>query len=679
MPSEVTRVGNTTFITTADNQFIKKLTNKDFQINEDFVGDPEKVDLNSVNTKRVDVREGAELVSNSGQLETQIIKVYLAKYRKGQCEWDNPIFHRVFEEGGSIELDQWEFLYSNETHSVFSLFSTDLPTTLPFDGDLPTVEFAPFIRYESFQVTWNRKTCVYSPNFVTSFSDTVGLGEWEVTSSGEDECIFSYTKNTPFGCDNTIPSVGDIDLGEACSCIPDDSSSSSSNSSSSSAFKSSSSSDSSDSSDSTESSSLNSSSSEERLSAKNIDTLYFRMSGDPFTNNQYVLSAVGGSPFVWQATNHDASTLTTGTVSLSMNESGRFLLSMNVIVDDCPIVISNSLLSNIKNENFAAFGTYLKGISPIDKTKITTKCVIDDVEVDDYDCVISHESMEKLNGTNKSLGEIIFDYELNEMQVDTEFEKINIYIARAATEKISNPDDVCRGWGFFCLNNNDNGTWSLKTDNELVELEYTEGGAFNLTRRYATSPTTTEEIRMRIPFQDVTNDGVIEYNGFSGLTVVGRNNIEGGVATVTGDDICNDVDTLVAFYANESCGQNPDYFPYVGNLNVTLGGGNWDGKSSYELEFKQINSNLAVWNFSTNSTVDSHEYATLFSQDGVLWKLNIGKVDGVNRSHLFAEFIADGRNEDGFEAIFRKIHKSFVSLNGDWSSSNMTVTISKSE
>jgi hypothetical protein len=126
-------------------------------------------------------------------------------------------------------------------------------------------------------------------------------------------------------------------------------------------------------------------------------------------------------------------------------------------------------------------------------------------------------------------------------------------------------------------------------------------------------------------------------------------------------------------------GQNPDYFPFEGNLSLTLDGGSWDGKTSYDLEFRQINSNLSVWNFSTNSTVNSHEYATLFSQDGVLWKLNIGKVNGSSRSHLFTEFVAEGRNKEKFDVIFRKIHKSFISLNGDWSSSDMTVTISATE
>jgi hypothetical protein len=672
MPSEATRVGNATFITTADNQYIKRLINKDFQINEDFVGEPEKIELNQLNTTRSNVKEGVQLVTNSGDLENLVIKVYFAKYRKGECDWEDPIFHKIFEESDSIELDQWEFLYSNENHSVYSIFSYDLPTTLPFDGALPPVEEAPFLRYETFTTTWDRKQCVYG-TFATSLSETVGTGEWVVESSDEDQCVLSYTKTTPFGCDNSVPSTEDIDLGDDCSCTPESSSSSSSDSSSSSIKKSSSSSDSSDSSLSSETSSDNSESSEERLSAKNVPTIYMRIIGEPFNDYQFVLNQTSST--TWQATSHDAETLTTGTIDLSMAESGRFTLSMNLVVDNCPIVVSNSVLSNIKNDNFASFGTYLKGIAPIDKTKITTKCEIDGVELDEYSCIFSHESMQTIGGKNKGLSQIILDYELTEMQVDLEYEKINLYMSRAANETINNPNDICRGWGFFCLNNNEDGTWTFQNDNELVKLEYTDGGAFNLTRRYSTSSTTTEEISMRIPFQDVVNDGVLEYDGFTGLTTIGRNNIEGGVLNVTAEDICNDVDTVVAFYASDSCGQNTEYFPYEGNLTVTLSGGDWDGKDSYELEFKQINSNLAVWNFSTNSSINSHEYATLFSQDGVLWKLNLGKVNGTNRSHLYAEFIAEGRNRDGFEGIFTKVPKDYLNLSGARSSSEVTIII----
>jgi len=619
-----------------------------------------------------DREEGVKLVSNSTSSETLTIKVYLAKYKKGECGWLSPVFYRVFDESGSVELNEWSFLYSNEKYSVYSMFAYELPDSLPYDGELPPASEAPFVRYEAFETVWDRKRCEYS-DLANSFSTTKGSDYWVLTSSDEDQCVYSYVKSTPFGCDNEVPSTDDIDLDSDCSCTPESSSSSISSSSSSTEEMSTVSTSSSSEKISSESSSLNSESSEELLSAKNVDPIYMRVLGEPFNDYQFVLDQISSN--VWQATSHSAETLTTGTITLTMEESGRFVLDMNVVVNGCSMVVVDSVLSNIKNDNFASYGSYLKGLAPLDKTRITVPCVVDGEEVTEYSCVFSHESMQTNTGKNKSVGQVVLDYEQNELQVDLEYDKINLYLSKATN--VADSAGSCRAWGFFCLENNDDGTWSVESDREFVRLEYTQGGAFNLTRRYAVSATETEEISMRIPFQDVVNDGLSGYNGFSGLTVVGRNNIAGGVEESNSSDICNDADTLVVLYANEVCSQNSSYFPYQGDLTLTINGGDWDGRDSYDLEFRQINSNLAVWNFSTNSSSSSHEYATLFSQDGTLWKLNLGKFNGSQRSHLYAEFISEGRNQNGFKGIFVKVPRSNMNLSGARSSSDATLMITR--
>jgi hypothetical protein len=175
----------------------------------------------------------------------------------------------------------------------------------------------------------------------------------------------------------------------------------------------------------------------------------------------------------------------------------------------------------------------------------------------------------------------------------------------------------------------------------------------------------------------VSNSSFSEDNNFSGLTVVRKNTITGGPETASPTDVCNSSDTLAVFYSADTCGQDSNYTPFEGGLTLTLSGGSWDGMPLYRLSFKRINGNLAVWNFSTTSSSSSHEYATLFSPDGINWKIHLGKFDGSSKSYLLAEFVFENRSSDSFDTVFTKTNKSFVSIDGERSSGDVSIVISK--
>ena len=679
MSTEVLKVSNLIFLSAADNTLLKKIVNQDFKINENFADNDSKITFATVPEK---VDDGVLVKTNQSVVQLLPVKVYLAKYRKYDCTWENVIYYETLEDVSSVELNKWEFFYSNDKYSVFRIFANSLPNSLPLNGELPAVKDAPFIRYEIYKNIWIKKEGKFKyEKPILSMGTVKGDDKWTLISSSDTESEYQYISSLPYGCvENTVQTNEDVTVIESSSSSlssnsdalssPSEQSSSSTSSNQIISANSSSSSES----DSSESSTLNSSSSEERRSPKNISTLYLRMVGEPFTENQYVLRLVSPSanPLEWTATVHDSSTLTTGTISLKMNYYGRFLLSMTVVVDGNSIVISNALISNIKNDNFAYYNSYLKALAPIQSWFITTKYS----DVDSYDCILSYESLKRNNGENKTLNEIIYDYELAEITPDKNTEKINVYIDRACLDEDKQANDICRGWGFFCLNNNWDNTWSYSSDMESIVLEKSNSGQWNLIRRYATSSNAIEEIELPIDYQDVTIDSVGEYNGFSGISVVARGNIKGGPEESNALDICNDKETLVTFFSSDNCGQDLTYFPYAGNLVVTLSGGNWSGKNIYQLKEKNINSNLSVWNWSSQSSINYHEYATLFSQDGILWKLNIGRLYNGSRSYIFKEFIFENKNASVFTTVFEKIDKSLVSIDGSWASSEMTLTIS---
>jgi hypothetical protein len=574
-------------------------------------------------------------------------------------------------------MNEWEFIYSNDKYAAYRIYSLEIPSTLPYDGSLPPQSEAPFIKYESYKNTYIRKQCSFKyANPILDFSDTAGSDSWELTSSGEEECEFTYVKSTPYGCNLTTPTNEGIELTSECECIELSSSSQSSSSSIIKGAVSSASSSDSSSSSSSKSSSLNSSSSEERRSPRNVAVLYLRMIGEPFTDYQYSLTLQdsSASELVWQSASHDVETLTTGTMSVRMNYSGRFFLSATLSVDGNTIVINEALLSNIRNENFSSLNDYLKGISPVESQYITTKYL----DVNNYDCVVSYESMEKNNGSNKKLSEIIFDYEMEEMLPYRDSDRVILYINRASLDNDLRSNDICRAWGLFCLTNARDGVWSYQSGSQSLLLEQTDGGNWSLNRVYSTGATSTEEIDIPISFQDVTNNNLSNYDGFFGLTVTNRESIDGGVEISSPSDICNDINTLIVFYSADSCSESSNYEPYNGDLTLTLDGGNWDGKTSYTLYSQSISSNLSVWNWSSDASDGSQEYATLFSTDGIYWKLSIGRVSASgDRSYLYTEFIGENTSANAFVTQIGTIHKSFVSLNGDWSSSNMSFMITE--
>jgi len=675
MSKKVVRTGDSFFFSEKDSSYVKKAIDKSFEVTENFSSKPYGISFDSTASQQV-TDDGVQTTSNASVTPTNQVKIYIARYRKFSCDWENVIYYGVLNSYENITLNEWAFIYTNDKYAAYRMYAASLPSSLPFGGELPPQTEVPFIRYESYKNIYMRRECQFKYDVpFLEFSSTPGTDEWELTSSNNDECEFKYVKSTPYGCDLEVPSNSTIVLSEDCSCI-DATLSSSSSSTDSSDSKSSNSSTSSDSSGSSESSSLNSSSSEERRSPKSISTLYLRIVGDPFTENQYILSLQDPSAdtLVWSASSHNSNTLTTGVISLTMNYSGRFLLSANVVVDGSPIVISNAVLSNIRNENFAYLNNYLKAVAPVDSDYIATKYD----GVDSYDCILSHQSMVKSGGKNKKLSEIIYDYEMDEMTVDRSADKIVLYINRALFTTDSRPNNICRAWGLFCLSNSSDGVWSYSSGNQSLRLEQSEGGIWNLNRRYYENATTIQEINIPINFQDVTNNGVSNYDGFIGLTVTDRTKITGGVDVSSTSDICNDINTLIVFYSSDSCTVSDEYIPYNGDLLLTLDGGNWVGKKSYSLKKQSISSNLSVWNWSTNTSDGNHEYVTLFSPDGILWKLNIGKTTSSgSKNYLYTEFIAENRSADNFLIYAGKIHKSFVNMDGDWSDSDMSFVISE--
>ena len=678
MQKEVIKIGNASFLSQTDKTIIKRILNSDFEINDDFSGGRSKLSFDASSQSSL-VEEGMLVTSNSTVINIIPVKIYLAKYRKGECYWNDVVYYGILEDSTDAVLDKWEFLYTNEQYCSYRIFSRSLPTTLPFDGVLPPIEKAPFIKYESFNNTWQRKQCQFKySSSPVSFSNAPGKDEWTLVSSGKEECVFSYIKSTPFGCNFDVPNTADIQITDECACTDESSSSSESSVSSSTLMKSSSSSNSSESSDSSETSSVNSSSSEVRMSPKNIETLYIRLVGEPFVASHYVLKLQNPSvtPLVWTASTHAVDTLTTGTISLSMNASGRFLLSANVIVNGSKVVITNALLSNIRNDNFSCYSSYIKGLGPISSQYITTKYTANGITVYNYDCIVSYESMKRNNGSAKNISEIIFDYEMAALSVDDESAKINLYFGKANIQNEISSNDKCRAWGFFCLDYVSSGVWKYVNDEQEIKLSKSDAGCWKLYRKYMNSSTETEEIELEIDPKSVTQDVTGEYSGFEGTSIVPRYDIKGGVEETSSKDICNDKDTVVVFYSSDECMQDPTYLPYDGNLALTIDGGGWDGKTSYVLNKTIINENLSVWNWSSGSNADYFEYGVFFSSDGILWKLILSKKIGNSRSYLFSEFIKENKKINSFSPVFHKLHKSYISLNGNWGSSEATITIS---
>lgn len=679
MQNEVIKIGNASFLSQTDKTIIKRILNSDFEINDDFSGNRSKLSFDSLSASILS-EEGAIVTSNTTSTTVIPVKIYLAKYRKGSCDWNDVIYYRVLEDATNVvTLNQWDFLYANSQYCVYRIFSRDFPTTLPLNGNLPPVDRASFIKYESFRNVWLRRQCQFKyETSIVSLEDIAGNDTWKLESSNAEECFFSYTKSTPFGCNFDIPSTENINITSDCECIQESSSSSVSSSSSSTQIQSSESSRSSESSFTSGSSSLNSSSSEARMSTKNIANIYLRLVGEPFVAAHYILKLQDANvvPLVWSATKHASDTATTGTITLTMNSSGRFILSTDVKVNGSTVIIENALLSNIRNDNFSSYSSYLKGLATVCSQYITTKYTDGNGEqVFSYDCIISYESMKRNNGAPKNLSEIIYDYEMAELSVDDESDKVNLYFGKANISGESSSNDQCRAWGFFSLNNVDDGVWEYSNDEQSIRLSRTDGGCWTLYRQYMNSVTDIQEIEMEIDSKTITSNISGEYGGFGGTCIVPRYGIRGGVEIVSAADVCNDKDTVIAFYSADSSLQNSNYNPFSGNLALTISGGGWNGKTSYVLVPNIISSNLTVWNWSNGSSVDNFEYAVFFSHDGILWKLMLYKKISSSISYFFAEFIKENQNADNFSPVFQKIHKSCISLNGDWGSEDAMITV----
>jgi len=680
MQDKVVKIANVSFLSSFDKTVITKIFNSDFEINDDFSGNRSKLSFDELSSTS-SVEEG--IIVNSNYLSSVVspIKIYLSKYRKNSCDWDNIIFYGILENyDQTTEMNKWELLYVNEQYCVYRYFSQQIPNSFPLDGNIPPNSIAPFIKYESFKNIWIRKEGRFKyENSIISLVNEKGDSQWKMITSGDDECVFTYTKNTPFGCDLTVPNVDSIIIPEECSRIIESSSSISSESSASTEQNSTESSKSSDSSSSSESSSLNSSSSEERLYPKNISTIYLRIIGQPFVESQYVLSLQNPNvfPLVWSSNSHNAEMLTTGMVSVSMNSSGRFFVSVDAVINNSPIVINNALLSNVRNDNFGSYVGYLKGLGVVNEEYITTKYSINNSQIVRYDCIISYETMERNSGAPKKLSEIIYDYELSELTIEEDASKVILYLGRANSDNMINNSDVCRAWGLFCLNYIEDGYWEYKNDDQIISLEKTDSGGLTIYRKYLNSSTDSEEIYLDIDPKTITTNITGAYSGFAGSAIVPRFFIRNGIEIANQNDVCNATNTVVALYSADNCSQNVSYSPYNGNLALTISGGGWNGKKSYILKPNIINGNLAVWNWSNEGKVNDFEYVTLFSQDGILWKLTIYRNKSGSKDYIVTEFIKENTSSNNFSSIFQKLHKSFLSINGSWGTEEATITISK--
>jgi hypothetical protein len=258
MFDEVSRIGNASFILNGEGELLNKAVNADFQLVEDFFDtEASQVDLGNSSSDHLEmIDSGTILVSNSNIIFTEQIHVYLARFRKGQCDWESVVFYDYYNGSDSVSLDSWSFFYSNDNYVVYKIYSQDLPSTLPYDGDYPPSDDAEFIRYEKYTNVLSRSDCEFEYNTVShsvELVDEPGDDTWDVFATDdpdaeneEDEvfssesidlineddsidsssesfsfkkyCKFTYTKSTPVGCDKNPPSLSTADFSD-CDCF----------------------------------------------------------------------------------------------------------------------------------------------------------------------------------------------------------------------------------------------------------------------------------------------------------------------------------------------------------------------------------------------------------------------------------------------------------------------------
>ena len=319
MFGEVTKIGSHTYIASADSELVNLVLDTKYDVKENFDGQPNSgVVIGTGNYEILKLeKDGQILITNPETLLQQDVKIYLAKYRRGSCDWNPVIFYQEYDGREDIILDFWEVFYINDNYVVYRMASTGLPETLPQNGNIPDNDLAPFVQYERYFNIYDREQCIYLfDQLQLQLVDFPGSAKWDVrdpatidddrdllsesntTSSssssgslGHDvkQCVVEYIKDTPVGCDQKTPNITEADL-DQCPCLSDIFSSSSLSSTSSSSDPSSLSSLSSSSTEilSTLSSESSSESSVQIKSPQDLCIIYVKIEGYPFTAKQYV-------------------------------------------------------------------------------------------------------------------------------------------------------------------------------------------------------------------------------------------------------------------------------------------------------------------------------------------------------------------------------------------------------
>ena len=347
MLDEVSKIGNASFILNGDGSLLNKTINADFQLVEDFFqNDISQVQLGDQDDVVENKNEGTVLTSNKDVVFTDTVYIYLARFRKGQCDWEPVIFYDIFNGDNPITLDEWEILYANDNYVVYRIYSKEMPETLPYGGEVPPNSDASFIRYEKYINYFSRTDCEFKYNTTThkiEYVEEPGNDEWVVSKAGRnpgeedldppsdggnesmdfssssssdgvfEACEMTYTKSTPVGCDSNPPSLLDADL-SGCDCLNSEdldfinsSSSFSSEFSNSSSFSSISSDSSSVQITGEVDQKIPYDGAEEgrRRSFQDVDLMYLRIDGAPFTGFAYNLGLIADPPeTIWAIYNN---------------------------------------------------------------------------------------------------------------------------------------------------------------------------------------------------------------------------------------------------------------------------------------------------------------------------------------------------------------------------------------
>jgi hypothetical protein len=758
MSDEVSKIGNVSFIQSDDGTLLHKTVNADFQLLEDFfkteatqiaLGDPTIDDL-------IVTPSGTELTTKVIELEVDDIKVYLARYRKGECDWEPTIYFENYHGLATDLLDEWELLYSNDRYVAYKSIAKSLPTTLPLDGAYPSFEDASFVQYEKFTNVFSRIKCEYIYDTSThdvEYVDEPGDDAWSISDDGngsedadrdmssssfsgkeygseeslydQETCEVTYTRSTPVGCESAIPSLENFDLGN-CDCLDESdiinfySTSSSSHISEGDISSDSSSSNVVDIGEQPPIIEYDPDEDARRNIYASINEVHIKIDGYPFTGEAYTLyiqdpqsdssssksstnedssstdsnsseytssssSSLSSSSSssdsssdssssridtdssivnIWESNQHHSNTKTTGSMTLSVNDSGVYFLEADIVIDGIKVIVKNAILTNMYFENIVAnSGEYTKGVFPLPHSSVYIDGDSDNSLLG-IDCCISHDKMYKAsNNALKKVSEIVFEYERAEMVQDEEAPFINLYLADP------NPNSYCRTVGSFCLENVDVGRWYYQTtEGEEVQLQMSQSGRWTLYRKYIVGEGEFAEFRANIDPKHIINNSEEGVPSFSCLGLLDTDNIS------TNDNSCF-TELYIVFVSSDEC-EDVSFDSFDGDLNITLEdtADFWYYNTDYTLK-KFFNGNgFVLWGGYTDRGGDEKEFALLMTYDGANWRLGIG---GTNpTSYIVHEFESLNSSISSFETIMRTIPGYNIRVDKETSETNMSLVIS---